>query len=87
MSDDLRRAILARVADLRQGTTCCPSEIARDLAGDWRPLMAPLREAAFGLAAEGRIVVTQRGASVGPDTKGPIRLGPIGRAENVSASE
>lgn len=76
MSDQiLRRAILARVAGLRDGTTCCPSEVARELAADWRGLMDPLREQAFRLAAEGRIAVTQGGAPVGPDARGPIRLG------------
>ncbi|WP_245686685.1 DUF3253 domain-containing protein [Paracoccus tibetensis] len=72
---DLRAAILAQAARLRPGTTCCPSEIARALSVDWRPLMAPLRAEAFALAADGRLVVTQRGRVVGPDAAGPIRLG------------
>lgn len=72
---ELRTAILARLARLRPGTTCCPSEIARALAPDWRPLMDPLRAEAFALAAEGRLVVTQKGRTVGPDAAGPIRLG------------
>lgn len=73
---DLREAILARVARLRPGTTCCPSEVARDLAADWRPLMASLREAAVQLAREGRIAVTQKGAPADLDgLRGPIRLG------------
>lgn len=72
--DDLRRAILAQVGLLRPGTTCCPSQIARDLATDWRPLMAPLRQAALSLAAEGRLRVTQKGRPAGPDPRGPIRL-------------
>jgi len=33
---DLREAILARVGSLRPGTTCCPSQIARAVAADWR---------------------------------------------------
>ncbi|TGN61777.1 DUF3253 domain-containing protein [Paracoccus liaowanqingii] len=75
MSDDhLRRAILAQVDRLRPGTTCCPSQIARDLASDWRPLMTPLRQAALDLAAEGRIRVTQKGRPAGPAPRGPIRL-------------
>lgn len=72
---DLRRAILARVAGLRPGTTCCPSEIARALSDDWRPLMEPIRAQAFGLADEGRLRITQGGATVaGRDVRGPIRL-------------
>ncbi|WP_022705703.1 DUF3253 domain-containing protein [Paracoccus zeaxanthinifaciens] len=74
---DLRGAILARVGHLRPGTTCCPSQVARDIGRDWRPLMAPLRAEAFRLAAEGRIAITQKGRPVlGPETRGPIRLGP-----------
>lgn len=74
---DLRGAILARVAGLRPGTTCCPSEVARALSADWRPLMAPIRAEALRLQAEGQVRVTQGGREVtGPDVKGPIRLGP-----------
>lgn len=72
--DDLRGAILAQVARLRPGTTCCPSRIARDLAEDWRPLMDPLRRLALRMAAEGDIAVLQKGRPVGPDQRGPIRL-------------
>lgn len=73
---DLRGAILARVGGLRPGTTCCPSEIARDLAADWRPLMAPLRAEALRLQAEGRLRITQGGRPLaGPGLTGPIRLG------------
>ena len=79
---DLADAILARVERLRPGTTCCPSEIARDLSADWRPLMAPIRAEAFRLLAQGRVAVTQRGRPVGPGTPGPVRLGqgPVTRA-------
>lgn len=72
--DDLREAILARVGGLRPGTTCCPSQVARDLTRDWRPLMAPLRRLALDLAAERRIGVLQKGRPAGPDPHGPIRL-------------
>lgn len=72
----LARAILDRVGRLRPGTTCCPSAIARDLAADWRPLMAPIRAEALRLQAEGRLRITQGGLPVpGPDLCGPIRLG------------
>ena len=72
--DDLRGAILAQVARLRPGTTCCPSQIARDLAADWRPLMDPLRRLALQMAVEGDIAVLQKGRTAGPDPRGPIRL-------------
>jgi hypothetical protein len=71
-------AILAMVARRRPGTTLCPSEVARVLAGpdgDWRALMPLVRAAAGSLAAAGRIAVTQRGRPVGVDAPGPIRLG------------
>lgn len=76
--DDLRRAILAQVGLLRPGTTCCPSQIARDLMGDqgegWRVLMTPLRQQALALAAKGLLRVTQKGQPAGRDPRGPIRL-------------
>lgn len=82
--DDLRGAILARVAGLRPGTTCCPSEVARALATDWRPLMAPLRRVALELAAKRRIAVMQKGRPAGPDPRGPIRLAPAQEDSDVS---
>lgn len=73
---DLREAILAQVRRLRPGKTCCPSEVARGLSPDWRPLMEPLRKAAAGLAREGQIRILQRGLPADPDRlRGPIRLG------------
>ncbi|RJL06336.1 DUF3253 domain-containing protein [Paracoccus aestuarii] len=75
--DDLRGAILARVAGLRAGTSLCPSQVARDLAEDWRPLMTPLRRVALEMAGQGRIAVTQKGRPAGPDPRGPIRLGRV----------
>ncbi|MEO1639961.1 MAG: DUF3253 domain-containing protein [Pseudomonadota bacterium] len=66
-------ALMARVARLSPGTTFCPSEIARALATDWRPLMPLVRAVAADMP---EIVATQKGAAVDPMTaKGPIRLG------------
>lgn len=70
----LREALLTKARARRPGTTFCPSEVARDLATDWRPLMQPLREVARELAREGRLQVTQKGEAL--DTEGPWR-GPI----------
>jgi hypothetical protein len=74
-----RDAILALLAARRAGATICPSEAARALAGDdptdWRPLMAPVREAAAVLADEGRVEVTQRGRAVDARAaRGPVRV-------------
>ncbi len=42
----------------------------------WRELMEPVRAAARGLAREGLVEVTQRGAALDPggDWRGPIRI-------------
>jgi hypothetical protein len=57
------------------GKTICPSEVARDLADDWRPLMDPIRKVAAKLVEEGELIVTQRGRRVDAlEAHGPIRL-------------
>ncbi|MFQ6553897.1 DUF3253 domain-containing protein [Aestuariibius insulae] len=64
----LRAFALQRGAD----KTFCPSEVARALAGDWRPLMPRIREIA---AAMPDLKATQKGQTVDPVTAtGPIRL-------------
>jgi len=66
-------ALMARADRLRPGTTFCPSEVARALASDWRPLMPLVRDVAGELPA---LIATQKGVPVDPITaKGPIRLG------------
>jgi hypothetical protein len=59
----------------RRGRTICPSEAARALAEDWRPLMQPVRDVAAGMVDEGRLEVTQKGEVVDPrSARGAIRL-------------
>jgi hypothetical protein len=64
----------------KAGTSICPSQAARKLAGGhdervWRPLMEPTRRAARRLAHRCKIRITQGGKQVNPSTfKGPIRL-------------
>ena len=54
------------------GRTFCPSEAARRLADDWRPLMDRVRR----VAADTDLMATQGGVPVDPvSAKGPIRLG------------
>jgi hypothetical protein len=73
---DAEAAILTLALDRGAGRSLCPSEAARALAEDWRPLMPLVRQAAAALAARGAIVVTQRGAPVDAlHARGPIRLG------------
>jgi hypothetical protein len=80
----LEAAILDLLAERTSGgdktKTICPSEAAKIIGGDetrrdWESLMEPARAAARRLAAAGKIVITQHGATVNPSTaKGPIRL-------------
>jgi hypothetical protein len=68
------RELLGR---LRPGTTICPSDVARSLADDWRPLMEPTRAVARRLVEEGEVEITQRGQVVDPsELRGPIRIRP-----------
>ncbi len=58
------------------GKTFCPSEVARGMAEDWRPLMPRVRRVAGELAAKGLIAITQKGRVADPEiAEGPIRLG------------
>jgi hypothetical protein len=72
----LQEQILELLQRRAAGATICPSDAARaaDPEG-WRGLMEPVRRAARALAAEGRVVITQRGRVVDPDSAtGPIRI-------------
>ena len=72
---EIETAILAALAARGPGKSICPSEPARALAEDWRPLMPQVRAVAARLAREGRLRATRRGATVDPDSPGgPIRL-------------
>lgn len=75
-SDEAIRAVLTALAERRgRGASFCPSEAARALAADWRPLMPAVRRVAAALAAEGLLAATARGRPVDPATaRGPIRL-------------
>ena len=85
--EELEAAILTLLSERGRDKTICPSEAAKLAAAEeggwertppqtvWQPLMVAARAAARRLAARGKIVITQRGAVVDPDTaKGPIRL-------------
>lgn len=72
------RQLLGR---LRPGTTICPSDVARSLADDWRPLMEPTRIVARRLVEAGEVEITQRGEVVDPgQVRGPIRIRPVSRS-------
>lgn len=73
MSDaDIERTILELLAQRDEGKTICPSEAARALADDFRPLMEDVRRVADGMA---QVEITQKGRVVELDAaRGPIRL-------------
>jgi len=71
----IRSEIAAQVKARGAEKSICPSEVARALSDDWRPLMPQVREVAAGMAAEGELHVTQGGETVDAGTAtGPIRL-------------
>ena len=72
----IRTTILDHVRERGPGKSICPSEVARALAIDWRPLMPSVRSEAASLIAAGALAATQGGVPVDPVTaRGPIRLG------------
>ena len=73
--EQIEATILDLLAQRDPGKTICPSEAARALADDFRPLMEPVRRVARELAARGALEVTQKGRGVDIDAaRGPIRL-------------
>jgi hypothetical protein len=61
----------------RPGGTICPSDVARSLSDDWRPLMEPTRTVAQRLAQAGEVEITQGGRVVDlRSARGPIRIRP-----------
>ncbi len=73
MTDDEIAHVLMRLARERgAGRTFCPSEAARALSADWRPLMPRVR----AVAADLPLAATQKGVPVDVlAARGPIRLG------------
>ena len=68
--------ILRRAAAVGPDKSICPSEVARGLAENWRPLMTPVRNAAIGLVREGRLQILRHGKPVADlgTLRGVIRL-------------
>lgn len=69
-------AEIARQLEARgRGKSICPSEVARALSEDWRPMMNDVRAVASEMAGQGRLRPTQKDAEVDPvSATGPIRL-------------
>lgn len=69
---EIERTILALLEQRTAGRTICPSEAARALADDFRPLMADVRRVADAME---QVEITQKGHVVAlGDARGPIRL-------------
>jgi hypothetical protein len=72
---EIERTIVALLEARAPGKTICPSDAARALADDFRPLMQPVRDVAREMVARGALEVTQSGRVVDVDTaRGAIRL-------------
>ena len=78
MSEDpvrIQAEILAQTAARGPYKSICPSEVARTLDPDWRPLMSPVRREAALLARAGQIEILRKGKPVDPEgVRGVIRL-------------
>ncbi|MEV7552160.1 DUF3253 domain-containing protein [Amycolatopsis sp. NPDC089917] len=76
LPDRLRAAILALASARGEDSSTCPSDAARALADEWRPLLSRAREVARELARAGEVRLTQRGSPLDPDGEwaGPIRI-------------
>jgi len=72
---DIAAEILHQTAERGAEKSICPSEVARALAPDWRPLLPRVREAAVALAEAGRIDILRKGKPVDPrEFRGVYRL-------------
>ena len=68
----IRAAILTLALERGRGRSLCPSEAARALSPDWRPLMPAVRRVAAGMP---EIRTTRAGQEVPAEAPGgPIRL-------------
>ena len=76
---DIEKCMLELLGRLATTASICPSDVARALVRDedgWRALMPSIRQVAARLAREERIVMTQKGTRLNPESSihGPIRL-------------
>ena len=69
--EEIARALMALAYARGVGKSFCPSEAARRLSEDWRPLMARVRRVAIELP----LIASQKGQAVDIcSARGPIRL-------------
>lgn len=82
-NDLVESTILALVAERGAAKTICPTDAARAIAearGEddlgWRKWLPHVRNAAKGLARQGRLVIYRKGKPADPDDfRGVVRLG------------
>ncbi len=74
--EDAKDLILRLTAARGAGKSICPSEVARAMDADWRPLMTQVRGAAIELARAGQVQILRKGKPVAnlDDVRGVIRL-------------
>ncbi len=74
--EQLRAAILALAIGRGADRSTCPSDAARAVADEWRPLVPQARELARELARAGAVRITQGSRVLDPDEDwhGPIRI-------------
>ena len=84
--DERITATLRALLRHRDGSTVCPSDVARVVGGAagrpgdddteaWRALMPAVRAVVAEMCDDGELVVTQRGEEVAADVSGPVRIG------------
>jgi hypothetical protein len=76
LPDRLRAAIIALASARGEGSSTCPSDAARALADEWRPLLPQARESARELARAGEVRPTRGDRLLDPDGEWarPIRI-------------
>ncbi|MEV7094241.1 DUF3253 domain-containing protein [Amycolatopsis sp. NPDC051045] len=67
LPDRLRAAIIALASARGEGSSTCPSDAARALADEWRPLLPQARESARELARAGEVRLTHGDRVLDPD--------------------
>jgi hypothetical protein len=76
-TSELERVIVAMLEERDTKSSVCPSEVARRVwPKGWREHMDDVRQAARRLAAEGRVVITQKSKVLDPQSefRGPVRI-------------
>ncbi|MCL3837655.1 DUF3253 domain-containing protein [Aeromicrobium duanguangcaii] len=74
---DRAEAAIRALLRKRDGSTICPSDVARVVGGThWRRWMPVVRSLTDAMAEAGQVVVTQKGRQVTAGAaKGPVRVG------------